>query len=104
MKKIIYFIPAIIAMLLYIVLGFISGFGAIDPMAWLLITIMFASAIIMFKEKWYGCIGGFIFGCVLIYMSTQQTGQIINIERPLGIILCVYYLVCGVFIYKKNKQ
>lgn len=103
MKKIIYFVPAMIALLLYGTLGFADGFGAINPMVWLWIAVMFISAVVLLKRKWYGCIGGFIAGCVLIYMSTQYTGQIINIERPLGIILCVYYLICGWGVYKKNK-
>ena len=93
MKKMIYFTPAIIALLLYTVLGFISSFGTINPMVWVWIAIMFRSAVVMLKNKWYGCIGGFIVGCVLIYMSTQYTGQLINIERPCGIILCAYYLM-----------
>ena len=59
MKKMIYFTPAIIALLLYIVLGFVSGFGAINPMVWLWIAIIFISAVVMLKDKWYGCIGGF---------------------------------------------
>ena len=104
MKKMIYFTPTIIALLLYIVLGFVSGFGAINPIVWLWIAIMFISAVVMLKDKWYGCIGGFTVGCVLIYMSTQYTGQPINIERPLGMILCAYYLICGVAIFKKSKQ
>ena len=34
MKKMIYFTPAIIALLLYTVLGFVSSFGTINPMVW----------------------------------------------------------------------
>ncbi len=104
MKKIMYFIPAILALLLYIVLGFMGSFSAINPWVWFWIVIMFLSAVIMFKNKWYGCIGGLIIGNVLIYMSTQDTGQVIDVERPLGIILCVYYLICGIVVYKKTKK
>lgn len=104
MKKMIYFTPAIIALLLYTVLGFVSSFGTINPMVWVWIAIMFRSAVVMLKDKWYGCIGGFIVGCVLIYMSTQYTGQHVNIERPCGIILCAYYLICGIVIFKKSKH
>lgn len=32
----------------------------------------------MYRDKWYGCIGGLIVGCVLPYMGTQYTGQIIE--------------------------
>lgn len=103
MKKILYFIPIALALLLYTVLGFSVGFSAISPWVWFWIVIMFVAAVVMFKQKWYGCIGGLAVGCVLIYMSTQNTGQIIN-ERPLGIILCIYYLICGIAVYKKTKR
>ncbi len=103
-KKILYFAPSIIALLLYIILGFASGFATISPMVWLWIAIMFIAAVVMLKGKWYGCIGGLIVGCVLIYMSTKYTGQPFDIERPLGLILCVYYLICGVTVYKKDKK
>ena len=73
-------------------------------MVWLWIAIMFIAAVVMLKGKWYGCIGGLIVGCVLIYMSTKYTGQPFDIERPLGLILCVYYLICGVTVYKKDKK
>lgn len=101
MKKTLYFVPPVLALLLYIVLGFAAGFGAISPWVWLWIAVMFVSSAVLFKAKWYGCIGGLIVGGVLIYMSTQYTGQVIDIERPLGIILCAYYLICGYVVYKK---
>ena len=104
MKKMIYFVPAMIALLLYIILGFTGSFGAINPVVWLWIAIMFVSAVVMLKSKWYGCAGGFVVGFMLIYMSTQYTGQAIDIERPLGIILCTYYLICGLVIYKENQK
>lgn len=103
MKKIAYFIPVILAILLYLVLGFIGSFSAINPWVYFWIVIMFLSSLFMFKNKWYGCIGGLIVGFVLIFMSTQYTGQVIDIEKPLGIFLCIYYLLCGIVVYTKTK-
>ena len=103
MKKIMYFIPAIFALLLYTFLGFVAGFYAISPWVWFWIVVMFISSTFLFKNKWHGCIGGLIFGSVLIYMSTRYTGQIIDIERPLGIIVCIYYLMCGIVVYKNYR-
>ncbi len=104
MRKTIYFAPAIIALFLYMILAFADSFGAINPMVWLCIAFMFISAVLMLKGKWYGCIGGFAVGGILIYMSTKYTGQIIDIEKPLGIILCIYYLICGCIVYKGSKR
>lgn len=104
MKKAIYFIPVVLAILLYIMLGFIGSFSAIHPLAYFWISILFLSSLFMFKNKWYGCIGGLLVGFVLIFMSTQYTGQVIDIERPLGIFLCIYYLTCGIVVYKTSKR
>ncbi|MCI5774645.1 MAG: hypothetical protein MR210_08795 [Erysipelotrichaceae bacterium] len=103
MKKILFFAPPVIALLLYIFLGFVSGFGAISPWTWFWMIAMFISSIFLFKNKWYGCIGGLIFGDVLIHMSTRYAGQIIDIERPLRIIIMTYYQICGIVAYK-NKS
>lgn len=99
-----YFVPPSLALLLYIVLGFAADFGAINLWVWLWIAVMFVSSFVLLKNKWYGCIGGLVVGGVLIYMSTQYTGQVIDVERPLGVILCVYYLICGIVVYKKTKR
>ena len=97
------FLQVILAILLYLVLGYIGSFSAINPWVYFWIVIMFLSSLFMFKNKWYGCIGGLIVGFVLIFMSTQYTGQVIDIEKPLGIFLCIYYLLCGIVVYTKTK-
>ena len=55
----------------------------------------------MDKNKWWGSIFGILIGCLLIYMGTQETGQIIK-ETPFGIIMIVYYMICGVISYKNR--
>ena len=104
MKRILYFIPAILALLVYLVLACTSGFGAINPYVWVCISLMFISAIVLVNKKWYGCFAGLVVGMVLIYMSTQYTGQVIDIEMPLGIVLCAFYLVCGIVVKKKYSN
>ncbi len=102
MKKAIFFLPTLLAFAIYGILGIVSGFHAISPYVWISIALLLISALIMSMEKWYGCFGGLIVGGLLIYMSTQYTGQVIDIEMPLGFILCAYYLLGGIMIYKKN--
>lgn len=101
MKRMICFVPAILTLFVYLVLACTSGFGAINPYVWICISLMFISAIVMVNKKWFGCFAGFVVGMVLIYMSTQYTGQVIDIEMPLGIVLCVFYLVSGIVVKKK---
>lgn len=38
----------------------------------------------------------------LIYMGTQETGQIIS-EIPIGIVILILYIICGYFIHRNNQ-
>lgn len=100
LKKWIYFAPAIITALLAIAVVLADGFDALVPVAWVWIPLLFGSGILMYKGKWYGCLGGIAVGCTLIWMSTVDTGQIIPIERPAGVILCIYYAGCGIVVQR----
>ena len=97
-----YFVPAMISLIFYLISAAASGFGSVNPYAWCFVALLFISAVIMVKRKWWGCIGGVITGAVLIYMGTQYTGQVIS-ETPIGIIFCVYYVVLGVLCFKNKK-
>ena len=102
MKRTIYYIPALLALILYLILGITCGFNAIHTLAWVCIFILFISGFLMSNKLWYGFIFGILVGFLLIYMSMIDTGQILNIERPSGFILCAYYGICGVLSYKKK--
>ncbi|MGK0466522.1 MAG: hypothetical protein ACJAX4_001810, partial [Clostridium sp.] len=39
----------------------------------------------------------------LIYKGTQDTGQIFN-EMPIGIIVLIFYVICGSFIFYRSKK
>lgn len=95
MKKVLYFTPAIFGLMFYSLLAVFSGFGAIHPAVWLSIVALFVSAVLMSKKKWYGCIPGVLVGAILICMSFHSTGQVIDIEMPLGIALILFYILSG---------
>ena len=95
MKKVLYFAPAIFGLVFYSLLAVFSGFGAIHPAVWLCIALLFASAILMAKKKWFGCIPGILVGAFLICMSFRYTGQVIDVERPLGVVLILFYIISG---------
>lgn len=101
MKKVLYFTPAIFGLMFYSLLAVFSGFGAIHPAVWICISMLFVSAVLMAKMKWFGCIPGIVVGAILIWMSLQSTGQVIDIERPLGIALITFYIFCG---YGSDKR
>ena len=101
MRKVLYFTPAIFGLVFYSLLVVFSGFGEIQPAVWLCIAMLFVSAILLAKKKWFGCVPGIVIGIILIWMSFQSTGQVIDIERPLGIALIVFYIFCG---YGSDKR
>lgn len=106
-----YFIPAAIGVLFY-------GFIAINVLPFavfemdnvlgtikicLLLGLLFAAAILMMKGKWWGCIGGIIFGLIFICMGSYDHGQIIS-ESLIGVAYCVYFVICGLLCYMSKKH
>jgi hypothetical protein len=73
----------------------------IHPFVLIAIGSMVAAGLLMSKGKWWGCFGGIAVGIFLIYMGLQETGQIIK-EWPLGMLLCAYYIVCGIYILMRK--
>ena len=102
MKKVVFFVPAIFGLVFYCFLTIFSGIGAIHPAVWLCIALLFASAILMAQKKWFGCIPGILVGATLICMSFRYTGQIIDIEKPLGIVLILFYILSGLISQKEK--
>ena len=95
MRKVLYFAPAIFGLVFYSLLTVFSGFGAIHPAVWLCIAMLFVSAVLLANKKWLGCIPGILVGVILIWMSFQATGQVIDIEMPLGLALILFYILSG---------
>ena len=95
MRTVLYFTPAIFGLVFYSLLAVFSGFGAINLAVWLCIAMLFVSAVLLVQKKWFGCIPGILVGVILIWMSFQSTGQVIDIEMPLGIVLILFYILSG---------
>lgn len=101
LKKTLYFIPLIIGFILYTFISLVDGFNSINLYTLISLLVLFFSGILMNKKKWWGSFLGIAVGILLIYIGTKETGQIIK-ETSLGIIICIYYLICGIFSYKSK--
>ncbi|MEG1061119.1 MAG: hypothetical protein RSD35_02080 [Oscillospiraceae bacterium] len=101
MKKILFFFPAIISTIVYGLLAVLGGIGTIHPLVAVWLLLFLSAGALLRKAKVIGGIFGMIPALQLIYMGTQETGQIIE-ETPIGIIILLYYMVCIYFVYKKN--
>ena len=102
-SKLLYFIPFILFVVVYLIMA-IVGFSviSIEEVAWL--VAFFVSGLLLDKGKFWGGAFGLIPAVVFMYMSTRYTGQVINIELPLGIVIAVYYIICSIAVYKRTKK
>lgn len=102
MKKIIFYIPAIIFSIFYGALT-ISDIGAISAIVAVWLALFFVSGVLLNKNIYWGSLLGALPAIHLIYMGTQETGQIIS-ETAIGIVVLTFYVICGYFVYRKNKR
>lgn len=103
MRKILYFIPAIIFTLFYVFIAFLIGIRFIFPIVICWLALLWLAGILLIKNIWWGGLLGCIPALCFIYMGTQDTGQIIK-ETPIGIVLLLYYLLCCYVVYKKSER
>lgn len=101
MKKILYYIPAIIFTVFYGAVA-IYDIGIISPVVAVWLVMFLMAGILLNKDMFWGGFLGALPAIHLIYMGTQETGQIIN-EMPIGIIVLLFYFVCGSFIFYKSN-
>lgn len=100
-KQIAYFLPFILSIIVYLG-ATILGLGLISMKEIVWIALFLMSGFLLSKEKVWGCVFGMIPGIVFVWMSTNETGQVINIELPLGLIIIGFYVGCGIGIYRKQ--
>lgn len=102
-RKSVYFIPTIIFSVFYglVVIG--GGISIISSVAAVWLILFLISGILLSKNIFWGSLLGALPAIHMIYMGTQDTGQIIN-EIPIGIIVFVFYIICGGFIFFKSKK
>ncbi len=102
MKKILYFIPAILVMILCLFVAFTDGLS-FDSNAWVYVVLPILAGAILSLNKWWGGLFGMATGAMIIYASTQGEIHIIN-EMPIGIVVCIYYAIMGYVAYKDKKN
>jgi len=104
MKKYIGYIPAILFTAFYLLAGLIGLVGAGFAMSMILIWLacFWISAFLLHKGLFWGGIFGLGPAFHMIYMGTQYTGQVINIEIPLGIAVLLFYVILGFYLWKKK--
>ncbi|WP_019376621.1 hypothetical protein [Virgibacillus halodenitrificans] len=100
LRKIIFYLPAIIFGFFYGVLV-ISGELVDLRIAIIWLGLFVISGFILSKNYFRGSSFGLLPAIHIIYMGTRDTGQIIN-EIPIGITIFIFYIICGYIAYR-NK-
>lgn len=103
MKKILFFIPSLVAIFFYGAVIFAGGIGGLEPIAWGFLALLLLSGLLMAKGSWWGSLFGLVVGLILIYMSFKFTGQLLD-EGIIGIIYALYHVICGIVIYRNSKK
>lgn len=103
MKKIVYYIPTIIFSALYGLLAIGGGIGIISPVVTVWLVLFLTGSILLSENMFWGSLLGALPAIHLIYIGTQDTGQIIN-EIPIGLIVLIFYIICGGSVFYKNKK
>lgn len=99
MNKIFSLGPAVFLFIVYLIL---SRLGNLNLIAYIILMLSFAAAILLYKEKWYGAVFGVLIGITYIYSYYQNNSPKLD-ERPLAIAIIIYYLILGIFV-KKNAN
>ena len=100
MKKLLYFIPAIVFGLVYCLL-LVEGQGPILWYGWMFLVLMIVSGIILAKKKWWGSVPGVGIGIFFVCSGLANEYAILP-EWQVGIVLILYYIFCGVFVTSKR--
>ena len=109
MKKLFYFLPAVSITIIFAFLNILMLKGSLNysnPLGVIIypitIALLFVSAILMSKNKWWGCLLGISVSICVICMGMQETGQIFK-EWIIGISIILYYIMCGYICYADGK-
>ena len=101
MKKVLFYLPAVIYTIAVIALNIILK--TFSPLWYVWVVLLWLGGFLLNKGKVWGCLFGLLPAIHLLYMSTQSTGQVINIEMPLGIITALYMIACCFMVWNKGS-
>ena len=99
MKKVLLYLPSIVYAIATIVLNIILQ--TFSPLWYVWIVLLWLGGFMLNKGKVWGGIFGLLPAIHILYMSTQETGQVIN-EMPIGIITALYILICMFVVWRKS--
>lgn len=101
MKKILFYLPAILCIIFYGAVAFIGL--AFSPIAIVWAALFCVSGFILNKKQFWGALAGMLPAVHILYMGTQETGQVMN-ETPVGVAVFLFYALCGYLVFRKAQN
>ena len=102
MKKILYYIPFIAFMTLYLAVICIGGLS-FEYTVFLFLAALLCAGILLHKHIWLGGLIGIIPGIIFIENGTHNV-KLGEQEVIVGSCLVLYYLVCMIYIFIKKRK
>ena len=103
MRKFTGYIPAALFTGFYLLSG-LTGVRITMSMLLVWLVCFWLSAFFLHKGLFWGGIFGLFPALNMIFMGTQYTGPVINVEILLGIILILFYGILGFYLWKKRDD
>lgn len=100
MKNAIFFLPA--ALLTALCCGFAFTGGVIQPAALVALLLLWCGGLLLARRVIWGAFCGALPGLLLIWQSTQETGQLLRAELPVGLALLLFFMFCVCAVYQKS--
>ena len=101
MKKVFFYLPAVIYAIAVIALNVILR--TFSPLWYVWVVLLWLGGFLLNRGKVWGGMFSLLPAVHILYMSTQSTGQTVS-EAPLGILTAVYVLVCMFAAWKKGAK
>lgn len=105
MKRTLYAMPAVMAVMFYGMLAIlVGGFGGFEPIAWLTIILPVLAALLLLGGRWWGCIPGMLLGGLYLGVGLSFVEMGLNFQIIFGALIFAYYLVMGILSVQEKRK
>ena len=102
--KILYCFPAVIYGSIMAIVGAGLGIGGFAPEAWIYMTLLLLAAVLLCRNKWWGCIPGIAVGGIMVYIFESSSAHHHINENPIALGVILYFAAMGLICYRLHKK
>lgn len=94
--KVLYIMPAVLWGTIYTCIILLGGIGNLSPVSLSYPILFLIAAVLLWKDKWYGCISGILPGIFMLMLTPDA--------RNTGLFFCIYFAALGLICRKLHKN